>query len=32
MAGSRMGTQNYRTQSGTLVANSLLKALAQMSQ
>jgi len=32
MAGSRMGTQNYRTQSGTLVANSLLKALAQMGQ
>jgi len=32
MAGSRMGTQDYRTQSGTLVANSLLKALAQMSR
>ena len=32
MAGSRVGTQDYRAQSGTLVANSLLKALAQMSK
>jgi hypothetical protein len=32
MAGSRMGTEEYRTQSGTLVANSLLQALAKMSK
>lgn len=31
MAGSRVGNQGYRAQSGTLVASSLLQALAQMS-
>jgi len=31
MAGSRVGDQGYRAQSGTLVASSLLQALAQMS-
>ncbi len=30
MSGSRLGTQEYRTQSGTVVANTLLKALSQM--
>ena len=30
MSGSRLGTQDYRTQSGTVVANTLLKALSQM--
>lgn len=31
MAGSRVGNQGYRAQSGTMVASSLLQALAQMS-
>ncbi|MBP9675137.1 MAG: DAK2 domain-containing protein [Anaerolineaceae bacterium] len=30
MAGSRMGSQDYRTQSGTLVANTLLQSLTKM--
>ena len=30
MAGSRMGTQDHRTQSGTLVASTLLQSLAKM--
>jgi len=32
MAGSRVGTQDYRAQSGTLVANTLMQALTQMSK
>lgn len=32
MAGSRAGTQDYRAQSGTLVANTLMQALTQMSK
>jgi len=32
MAGSRVGNQGYRAQSGTLVASSILQALAQMSK
>lgn len=32
MAGSRVGNQGYRAQSGTLVASSLLQALSQMSR
>jgi len=31
MAGSRVGNQGYRAQSGTLVASSLLQSLSQMS-
>lgn len=32
MAGSRVGNQGYRAQSGTLVASSLLQALSQMAR
>lgn len=32
MAGSRVGNQGYRAQSGTLVASSVLQALAQMAR
>ncbi len=32
MAGSRVGNQGYRAQSGTLVASSILQALAQMAR
>lgn len=32
MAGSRVGTQGHRAQSGALVANAVLQALAQMSK
>ena len=30
MSGSRMGTQEYRTESGTMVANTLLQTLSKM--